>query len=102
MLEANRCKLGSSITKSPAQEIKRWALNNISRILFMILASILWLLVLYAIVGVVTFVAVNVAEVWPKETPAVAIYNAPYMAIVKVVGAILASIYVFNSTKRSK
>lgn len=95
-----RRKLGTVYEKSPAQRVRKWAADNTSKLIFSVLGCGLWLVVLYVIVGVVNFVGGRVAEAWQRDLPVAELYNSPYLAPVKVIGAIIVILYVFRDIRK--
>ena len=95
-----RRKLGTVYEKSPWQKLQKWAADNVTKIFYSIGVCILWLAVLYVISGVVNFVGSQVAEAWSKDQSLDVIYNHPYMAPVKIVGAVLLVLYVFRDVRK--
>jgi hypothetical protein len=95
-----RRKLGTVYEKSPAQLLRKWGADNLSKIVFTALGCAIWLCVLYGIVGIINFVGGNVAEAWEKDLPVAHLYNHPYLAPVKLIGAVLVGLYVFRDTKK--
>ncbi len=99
---ALRRKLASTYTKSPAQRMQRWFTTNLSKFIFAIIISLLYLPILYVAVGIVKFMGANFADWWEKDTPTEELFNNPVVLPVKVLGIILIFIYVFKDrpTKR--
>ncbi len=96
-----RRKLGPTYTRSPAQNIQEVATNNFSKFIFGILYSLVFLVALYIIVGVITFLGTHFGS-WDPETSTVSIFNSPYCLPWKVGGIIAVFLYVFKDslTKR--
>ena len=99
-MQIKRRKLGTVYEKSPAQNVRKWAADNASKIIFSILGSGLWLVILYVLVGIVNFVGGRVAEVWQRDLPVAELYNHPYLFPVKVIGAILVVLYSFRDIRK--
>ena len=75
--------------------------NNLSKILFWILYSIVYLAALYVVVGVVVFLGTHFSD-WSDEMTTIGAFNSPYCLPVKVIGTVAILIYIFrdNLTKR--
>lgn len=97
-----RRKIGTVYVHSPSQLMRSWFIANFSKILFSILLCIAYLFVLYVFVGIVKFLGSEMASMWEKETPVMALYNSPYCLPVKIGGMIGVFLYVFRDklTKR--
>lgn len=94
-----RCRLGASYIKSPAQNVKKWIIDNMSKIIFACFISLLWLGILFTLIGVVRFVGGNVGEVESfKSASTLEIFNHPFAFPVKIIGIALIWIYVFRDS----
>ncbi|MCX6986120.1 MAG: hypothetical protein NT118_15420 [Lentisphaerae bacterium] len=91
-----RRRLGTTYTRSPAQNVHASLSGNFSKLLFTILICVVYLAVLYVAVGVVRFLGTEIAEIWDKNITVLEIYNNPYCIPVKVGGIIFIIIYVFR------
>ncbi len=91
-----RRRLGTTYTRSPAQNVQTSLSGNFSKLLFAILICIVYLAVLYVAVGVVRFLGTEIAEIWDRDITVLEIYNNPYCIPVKVGGIIFIIIYVFR------
>lgn len=97
-----RCKLGTTYTKSPAQRISEWSRNNTASIVFAIIWSIGFHVVLFVLICVVRLLGTEIAGWWGPEKTAAIIFNSPEVLPIRVIGVICCFIYVFrdNLTKR--
>jgi hypothetical protein len=95
-----RRKLGTVYEKSPAQRVGKWVSDNSAKLVFSVLGCAIWLVVLYVGTGIVNFVGGRVAELWQRDLPVSEFYNQPYMAPVKIIGAICVVLYVFRDIRR--
>lgn len=103
MFKIQRCRLGSSITKSPAQEMQRWTVNNIARILFGIAACVVWFGLVYFGSSFTVFLGTNIAGFWKKGSiTAMEVFNMPITGMVKIAGCIAIFIYIIHSTRQAK
>jgi len=91
-----RKKLGSTYTRSPAQNVQESFQNNLSKILFTILICVLYMGVLYMFVGIVKFLGSEITSVWEKDMPVSQLYNSPACLPFKIGGIIGIIIYVFR------
>lgn len=98
-----RKKLGTTYTKSPADNVKTWSMINLGKIFFAIFMSILYLFLLGVGIAIVGFLGTNVATVWePDEFITMEIYQGPIGIILQVVGIIFVLLYVFRDTHKVK
>lgn len=96
-----RKRLGTTYTKSPAQETKAWTAANLNKIVFSIIISLCWLGILYIGIKIVIFLAVNVGEVW-EDINAGDVYAGPYGMFFKIVGIVGILFYVFKDKPRKR
>jgi len=99
----SRRKLGTTYTKSPAQRIGAWARNNTTSLIYSILWSIGFHVVLFVVICIVRLLGTEIAGWWdPERTNAVQIFNSAAVLPIRVLGVIGCFIYVFrdNLTKR--
>lgn len=89
-----RCTLGPVYTLSPAQRVKKWFVEHLTKILWAIVLCIAWQFILYVFVGIINFVGGHVAEMWERETPTMEFYNHPWCVPFKIIGSIIILIYV--------
>ncbi len=99
-MQLKRRKLGTVYTRSPAQLAYKWGVDNTSKIIFAVIGCVIWMAVLYILIGVVNFVGGNVAEVWAKDLPTANIFNHPYVVPVKIIGAVLVFLHVFRDRNK--
>lgn len=99
-IKIKRRRLGTVYTRSPAQLARKWMVDNTSKIIFAIIGCLGWLAILYVLIGVVTFVGGNVAEMWDRDIATSVIYNHPYAAPIKVIGAVFVVLYVFRDKSK--
>ena len=99
-MQLKRRRMGTVYTRSPAQLAYKWAVDNTSKIIFSLIGCVIWMAVLYTFVGVVNFVGGNVAELWERDLPLEHLYNHPYLAPVKIIGAVLVFLYVFRDKNK--
>ena len=92
-----RRRLGTTYTRSPAQNVQTSLSGNFSKLLFTILICIVYLGVLYVAVGIVRFLGTEFAEIWDKDlVTTLSIYNSPYCIPIKIGGILFIIIYVFR------
>jgi hypothetical protein len=98
-MQVRRRRLGPSYTKSPAQLMEKWFVDNVSKIMFAVLISFLWLGILFVLIGVVRFVGAEVGEVaMMKEVTAWGAFTHPYTFPIQVIGIALVWVYVFRDS----
>jgi uncharacterized BrkB/YihY/UPF0761 family membrane protein len=98
-----RCKLGPPYVLSPAQRVEKWAISNISKLIFTLVIWVLWFCVFFVFLGVINFVGANVAGMWDKETTVMDFFVKPYSIAVFILGMVFIVIYVFyDKTSRRK
>lgn len=98
-----RKKLGTTYTKSPADNVKAWCMINLGKIVFAIFMSILYLLLLILGIAIVGFLGTEVATVWEeKEFVTMDVYRGPIGIILQVVGVIFVILYVFRDAHKVK
>lgn len=98
-----RCKLGTTYVQSPAQMISAWIRNHLASLMFAILWSVGFHLVLFIVICVIRLLGTEIAGWWrPEETDAAQIFNSGPLLPVRVIGVICCFIYVFrdNLAKR--
>lgn len=96
-----RKRLGTTYTKSPAQETKAWTMANMNKIVFSIIISFCWLGILWVGIKIVIFLAVNVGEVW-EDMNVNDVYAGPYGVFFKIIGIIGIILYVFKDKPRKR
>ena len=96
-----RRRLGNTYTKSPADNLKAWTMANLNKIVFTFIISLCYLGVLWVMIKIVIFLAVNVAEVW-EDVNVNDVYAGPYGIFFKIIGLIGILIYVFNDKPRKR
>lgn len=92
-----RRRLGTVYTKSPAQNVEKWLIDNFTKLLFSIFISIMWMGILYVLIGVVNFLGSQMGELWEKDLPVSTIYNHPVALPVKIIGILFIFWYVFRA-----
>ena len=98
-----RKRLGTTYTKSPADNTKAWMMINLGKIIFACIASVAYLIILYLGVGIVGLLGRDVAGVWDEKDFVTAdVYLGPIGLILKVVGIILLLLYVFRDAHKVK
>ena len=98
-----RQKLGSTYTKSPADNTKAWIIINLSKIIFTVFATIAYLIVLYVGIGIVGFIGTEVATVWEEgEFVTSEVYQSALGTLLKVVGILFLIIYIFRDAHKVK
>ncbi len=90
-----RRRLGTTYTKSPAQNTQAWFAVNLGKIFFTIFIMISYLIILYVLMGVVIFLAQEVGDAWHDINYKDA-YQGPYGLLLKVTGLVLIVLYVFK------
>jgi hypothetical protein len=100
MFTIKRRKLGTVYDKSPAQLVRKWVADNVSKLVFAIIGCGIWLFVLFSITGIVNFLGGRVAETWSRDLSVMELYNHPYMVPVKLIGAVLVVLYVFRDIRK--
>ena len=96
-----RRRLGKTYTRSPAQKTQAWLAINLGNIIFTIVITIVYFIVLYVITVGVVFMAQEVADTWHDATCG-EVYNGPYGFLLKVIGMILIALYVFRDRPTSR
>lgn len=96
-----RRKLGNTYTKSPFDNVKSWFVVNLSKIFFTIFIGIMYLIILYVIIGVVVFLGKEVATVW-EDVIAKDVYDGPYGIFFKIIGLVAIIVYVFRDKPRKR
>lgn len=96
-----RKRLGTTYTKSPADNTKSWLMANLNKIVFTFFISLCYLGLLWVAIKIVIFLAVNVAEVW-EDVNVNDIYAGPYGMFFKIVGIVAIIIYVFKDKPRRR
>ena len=91
-----RCRLSTTYTRSPAQNVRNSLSGNFSKLLFTIFICVAYLAILYVAVGVVRFLGTEITEIWDREITVLEIYNSPYCIPVKIGGVLFIIIYVFR------
>ena len=98
-----RKKLGTTYTKSPADNTKAWITINLGKIVFTCFATVAYLIVLYISIGIVGFLGTEVASVWePGEFNAGEVFQGPMGTILKVVGIIGLILFIFRDAHKVK
>jgi len=100
MFTIKRRTLGTVYTKYPALLVRKWIAENSSKLIFSVLGCALWMGLLYVLVGIVNFIGGRVAEMWERDLPVAEFFNHPYMAPVKLIGAVLVILYVFRDVRK--
>lgn len=96
-----RRKLGTTYTKSPFDNLRSWFVVNLSKIFFTIFICIMYMIVLYVIIGVIIFLGQEVAQVW-EDVVTKDVYVGPYGIFFKLVGSVAIMIYVFRDRPRKR
>ena len=96
-----RQRLGNTYTKSPVDNVRAWFVVNLSKIVFTIFISVIYLIVLYVMIGVVIFLGVNVAVIW-EDVNCADVYAGPYGLFFKIVGIVGIIVYVFRDRPRKR
>lgn len=92
-----RRKLGTVYATSPAQEVQRWLIDNISKIVFAICAGLIWMLVFYFVTGIIRFLGVKIATWQDWETmTAWDLYTTPKFMWANVIGIIVVMVLVLR------
>ena len=98
-----RQRLGSTYTKSPADNTKAWMIINLSKIIFTVVATIAYLIFLYIGIGIVGFIGTEVATVWEEgEFVTSEVYQGALGTLLKVVGILFLFIYIFKDAHKVK
>jgi len=98
-----RQKLGSTYTKSPADNAKAWVIINLSKIVFAFIATLIYLPVLYFGIGIVGFLGTDIAGVWEEgEFSAPEVYQSSLGTLLKVIGIVFIMLYVFRDAHKVK
>ena len=98
-----RQKLGTTYTKSPADNVKTWMMINLGKIIFTFFATIAYLIILYIGIGIVGFLGTEVATVWEDgEFNSPEVYQSALGTLLKVVGVILLILYIFRDAHKVK
>ena len=98
-----RQKLGTTYTKSPADNAKTWMMINLGKIIFTFCATIAYLMLLYLGIAIVGFLGTEVATVWEDgefNTPEV--YQSAIGTLLKVVGIVFLILYIFRDAHKVK
>jgi hypothetical protein len=97
-----RRKMGHTYDKAPFQNVADGISNNVSKLVFWILYSAIYLAALYIVTGVFVFLGTYFSNMWEEGTPTLSVFNSPYCLPLKVIGVVCVFIYVFrdNLTKR--
>ncbi|HBC86747.1 MAG TPA: hypothetical protein DCZ94_07330 [Lentisphaeria bacterium] len=90
-----RRKLGTTYTRSPAQNVQTAMAGNFSKVVFTIFIIITYLVILYVVVGIIRFLGTEFGNM-PQETRVIDLYNSPYNFPVKVAGIVFIIFYVFR------
>ncbi len=90
-----RRRLGSTYTRSPAQNVQTAMAGNFSKVLFTIFIIIVYLGVVFMVTGIVKFLGTEFGNM-PPETRTIDLYKSTYCFPVKVIGIIIIIIYVFR------
>ena len=96
-----RKRLGTTYTRSPADETRAWIVANLNKIVFTFFISLCYLGLLYVGIKIVIFLAVNVGEVW-AEVDAGDVYAGPYGIFFKIIGIVGIIFYVFKDKPRKR
>ena len=98
-----RQKLGTTYTKSPADNTKAWMIINLSKIIFTAFATIAYLIFLYIGIGIVGFLGTDVATVWQEgEFVTAEVYQSATGTLLKVIGVIFLIFYIFKDAHKVK
>jgi len=98
-----RKRLGTTYTKSPADNTKAWMMINLGKIVFAFFGTLAYLIILYVGIGIVGLLGRDVAGVWDdKDFVTADVYQGPIGLILKVVGVILLLIYIFRDAHQVK
>jgi hypothetical protein len=98
-----RKKLGTTYTKSPADNVKSWGMINLGKIFFAIFTSITSLLLLLLGFAIVGFLGTEVATVWePNEFNTMKEYRGPLGIILQVITVIGVILFVFRDAHKVK
>ncbi|NOY75618.1 MAG: hypothetical protein GXP32_07480 [Kiritimatiellaeota bacterium] len=97
-----RRKLGNTYARSPAENTKEWIVVNLSKIVFSVFISVVYLGILYVMVGVVIYVGREAGGYFDADVQTPDVYNGPIGILLKLIGIICILFYVFNDkpTKR--
>ncbi|MBN1864737.1 MAG: hypothetical protein JW808_07545 [Victivallales bacterium] len=96
-----RQRLGTTYTKSPADNTRMWIVVNLNKIVFSVIICLCYMLLLFIAIKIVIFLAVNVGEVW-SEVDAGDIYAGPYGIFFKIIGIVSIIFYVFKDKPRKR
>ena len=98
-----RKKLGTTYTKSPADNVKAWTMINLGKICFAVFTSILYLALLFLGIAIALFLGREVAGLWENENvTTMGVYRGPIGIILQVVGVIGVILYVFRDAHKVK
>ncbi len=90
-----RRKLGSTYIRSPAQNVQTAMAGNASKVFFAIFMCILYLAILFVLVGIVRFLCTEFGNMDPNTT-VISIYNTAYCLPLKIGGIVFILFYVFR------
>ena len=98
-----RQKLGTTYTKSPADNTKAWIIINLSKIIFTFFATIAYFIVLYIGIGIVGFLGTDVANVWKEgEFVTADVYQSSVGLVLKALGILFLILYIFRDAHKVK
>ncbi len=96
-----RQRLGTTYTKSPADNTRAWVAANLNKIVFSIILCLCYMGILFIAIKIVIFLAVHVGQVW-EDVDAGDVYTGPYGIFLKIIGVIAIIFYVFNDKPKKR
>ncbi len=90
-----RRKMGATYVRSPAQNVQTAMAGNASKVVFAIFICILYLVILFVLVGILRFLYVEFGSMDPNTT-VIYLYNTPYCLPLKIAGIVFILFYVFR------
>jgi len=92
-----RRKIGTTYTKSPSDHVQTWLNENFSKLVFGVIWSIGYLIVLFVFTAVFKLLGTDIAGWWdPEEVSTINLYNSVYCLPLKILGVIGVFVYVFK------
>lgn len=96
-----RRRLGPVYELSPAQLVREWFIENIGKVMFTVVGWLIWIGVFYVILGVVNFLAVNMA-IWEETRNVDEMMQGETSKLVIFIGMVVLTIYIFRDPMKKQ
>lgn len=99
---STRRRIGPPYEKAPYEKVNEAVIQNLAKIIFSAIASVVWLFVLYLIINMVNFLGTEVTQSIDTGISAMDMHKHPYCFPVKVIGVILLVLYIFRDKLKER